>query len=155
MDTVFAIQICSSSFTVDDICAAKKVMFESLGIVGTYVPHRRRDTGGKKTLEDIIDILRENEQVMPEFVHYSATADDLVQYIHEKTGYSLRVFQLRSRHYVHFSSFVVRVPRPLQETITCAGFWPMGVVFRRFRGNLPNSTPDLMAKRGHTVSSPK
>jgi hypothetical protein len=359
MDTVSAIQICSSSFTVDDICAAKKVLFESLGIVGTYVPHRRGDTAGKKTLEDIIDILRENEQVMPEFVatgvsrlpsyipdhvdvgcllkdivalkaslaeiltkfeasqatitelrnevnslrnsapvsrsqasnfkcndclgtsvnvsassvesvslrvadtarvaaaapppacpprarpppassksrhryadvvagqpvavnrrsapsrvpeagvppkekpprtdmdkegftlvsskrklrksqcgtaepvgsglrvatpskalyvsrlHYSATADDLVQYIHQKTGYSLRVFQLRSRHYVHFSSFVVRVPRPLQETIACAGFWPMGVVFRRFRGNLPNSTPDLMAKRSHTVSSPK
>lgn len=88
-------------------------------------------------------------------LHYTATADDVVEYIRQKTGFSLRVFQLRSRHYVHFSSFVVRVPRPLQETVACADFWPKGVVFRRFRGNLPNPTPEMTMQRGHAVSSPK
>lgn len=88
-------------------------------------------------------------------LHHTATADDVVEYVRQKTSFSLRVFQLRSRHYVHFSSFVVRVPRPLQETIACADFWPKGVVFRRFRGNLPNPTPEMTMQRGHAVSSPK
>ncbi|XP_061706800.1 uncharacterized protein LOC133517484 [Cydia pomonella] len=74
-------------------------------------------------------------------LHYSAVADEVVEYVRRKTGYTLRVHQLQSRHYVHFSSFVVRVPRPLQDTIASADFWPNGVVFRRFRGNLPNPTP--------------
>jgi hypothetical protein len=88
-------------------------------------------------------------------LHYSATADEVVEYVRQKTGHSLRVFQLRSRHYVHFSSFVVRVPRPLQGTIACAEFWPKGVVFRQFRGNLPNPAPEMSTQRGHAVSSPK
>jgi hypothetical protein len=80
----------------------------------------------------------------------------VVDYVRLKTGFSLRVFQLRSRHYVHFSSFVVRVPRPLQEAIACADFWPKGVVFRRFRGNLPNpNTPEMTMQRGQAVLSPE
>ncbi|XP_063537549.1 uncharacterized protein LOC134746908 [Cydia strobilella] len=55
-------------------------------------------------------------------LHYTASAAEAVEYVHQKTGYTLRVFQLRSRHYVHFNSFVVRVPRSLQGTIKCADF---------------------------------
>ncbi|XP_063629477.1 uncharacterized protein LOC134800847 [Cydia splendana] len=40
-------------------------------------------------------------------LHVSATADDVVEYLRKKTCYELKVFQLRSRHYVHFSSFVL------------------------------------------------
>ncbi|XP_061723874.1 uncharacterized protein LOC133530068 [Cydia pomonella] len=355
MDVATAVQMKSraSSFTVEDICEAKQVLCKSLGIVGTYVPHRRGDETGKKTLEDIMKILRENEGRIPDFVatgilpscdpdqvdirclskeivalrttlaeviskfeaslvtiaelrneiinlrnaptrsaasnfkngnrpdtgvesvslrvadtvkcaaraaapparpprvrpppitksrqrayadvagqpvaanrvnaptkvygtrtpvkekstptdvdkegftlverkrkarraprktlcgtaepvnsclrvttpskalyvsrlHYSAVADEVVEYVRRKTGYTLRVHQLQSRHYVHLSSFVVRVPRPLQDTIASADFWPKGVVFRRFRGNLPNPTPSQTTLRSHAVtSSPK
>ncbi|XP_063391808.1 uncharacterized protein LOC134677302 [Cydia fagiglandana] len=70
MDAVTAVQMNSraSSFTVEDICEAKKVLCQSLGVVGTYVPHRRGDEAGKKSLEDIMKILRENEHRIPEFV---------------------------------------------------------------------------------------
>ncbi|XP_063367169.1 uncharacterized protein LOC134655661 [Cydia amplana] len=88
-------------------------------------------------------------------LHYTATAPEVVEYVHQKTGYTLRVFQLRSRHYVHFNSFVVRVPRPLQGTIECADFWPKGVVFRRFRGKLPNPTQEQPMQRSHAVLSTK
>ncbi|XP_063630380.1 uncharacterized protein LOC134801712 [Cydia splendana] len=74
MDTVSAVQICSSSFSVEDICAAKKVLHESLGIAGTYVPHRRGDETGKKTLENIINVLRENEDRIPEFTTTGASS---------------------------------------------------------------------------------
>ncbi|XP_063617224.1 uncharacterized protein LOC134790385 [Cydia splendana] len=57
-------------------------------------------------------------------LHVSATADDVVEYLRKKTRYELKVFQLRSRHCVHFSSFVVRVPRPLLEAIASTDFWP-------------------------------
>ncbi|XP_063375083.1 uncharacterized protein LOC134662742 [Cydia amplana] len=74
MDTISAVQICSSSFSVEDICAAKKVLHEALGISGTYVPHRRGDETGKKTLEDIIRVLRENEDRIPEFATTGASS---------------------------------------------------------------------------------
>ncbi|XP_063394654.1 uncharacterized protein LOC134679603 [Cydia fagiglandana] len=74
MDTVSAVQICSSSFSVEDICAAKKVLHESLGIAGTYIPHRRGDETGKKTLENIINVLRENEDRIPEFATTGASS---------------------------------------------------------------------------------
>ncbi|XP_063545713.1 uncharacterized protein LOC134753705 [Cydia strobilella] len=70
MDAVTAVQMSSraSSFAVEDICAAKQVLCQSLGIVGTYVPHRRGDEAGKKSLEDIMKILSENKDRIPEFV---------------------------------------------------------------------------------------
>ncbi|XP_063388292.1 uncharacterized protein LOC134674166 [Cydia fagiglandana] len=61
-------------------------------------------------------------------LHYSAVADEVVEYVRRKTGFTLRVHQLQSRHYVHFSSFVVRVPRSLQDTIASADFWPKDVL---------------------------
>ncbi|XP_048003142.1 uncharacterized protein LOC125239556 [Leguminivora glycinivorella] len=70
MDAKTAVQMNSraSSFTIDDICEAKQVLCQSLGIAGTYVPHRRGDENGQKTLEDIKKILRENQDRIPEFV---------------------------------------------------------------------------------------
>ncbi|KAI8428905.1 hypothetical protein MSG28_007538 [Choristoneura fumiferana] len=72
-----------------------------------------------------------------------------------KSGYTLRVFQLQSRHYVHFSSFVVRVPRLLMGTIASAAFWPKDVVFRRFQGTMPlvNATSGTEAFCGGTLVS--
>ncbi|XP_063627531.1 uncharacterized protein LOC134799083 isoform X2 [Cydia splendana] len=85
-------------------------------------------------------------------LHVSATADDVVEYLRKKTRYELKVFKLRSRHYVHFSSFVVRVPRLLLEAIASTDFWPKGVIFRRFRGNLPNPTPEQVTPQQKTAS---
>ncbi|XP_063366317.1 uncharacterized protein LOC134654777 [Cydia amplana] len=70
MDAATAVQMSSraSSFTVEDICEAKEVLCKSLGIAGTYVPHRRGDEAGKKSLEDIMKILRENKDRIPGFV---------------------------------------------------------------------------------------
>ncbi|KAI8427481.1 hypothetical protein MSG28_002014 [Choristoneura fumiferana] len=56
-------------------------------------------------------------------------AETAIIYVRRKSGYTLRVFQLQSRQYVHFSSFVVRVPRLLMGTIASAAFWPKDVVF--------------------------
>ncbi|XP_047998139.1 uncharacterized protein LOC125235584 [Leguminivora glycinivorella] len=70
MDAAAAFRMSSraSRFSVDDIREAKRVLCESLGIAGTYVPHRRGDETGKKSLEDIKKILKEYKDRIPEFV---------------------------------------------------------------------------------------
>ncbi|XP_045493425.1 uncharacterized protein LOC123692696 [Colias croceus] len=70
-------------------------------------------------------------------VHYCTKTEDVVEYLHAKTGLSLRVERLESRHKVSFNSFVVRVPTAKLSVYMDEGFWPQGVVFRRFRGRIP------------------
>ncbi|XP_063634857.1 uncharacterized protein LOC134805492 [Cydia splendana] len=56
-------------------------------------------------------------------LHVSATADDVVEYLRKNTRYELKVFQLRSRHYVHFRSFVERgILRTLASLYDPCGF---------------------------------
>ncbi|KAI8423738.1 hypothetical protein MSG28_012769 [Choristoneura fumiferana] len=67
---------------------------------------------------------------------------DVVEYVRRKSGYTLRMFQLQSRHYVHFSSFVVRVPRLLMGTIASPTFWPKDVVI---------ITESLVFRHSHSI----
>lgn len=73
-------------------------------------------------------------------LHHSTTAEDVVQYVKVKTNWTLRVVRLESRHNVNFKSFVIRVPTQHLQTCLKEDFWPKGVVYRRFRGRLRDTT---------------
>lgn len=72
-------------------------------------------------------------------LHYTTKAENIVEYVKVKTNFMLRVERLESRHNVNFVSFVVRVPTAKLSTFMQEEFWPKGVVFRRFRGRLPDT----------------
>ncbi|XP_022823589.1 uncharacterized protein LOC111365127 [Spodoptera litura] len=81
-------------------------------------------------------------------LHHSTKAEDVVEYLRVKTNWILRVEKLESRHNINFKSFVVRVPTHDLETFLKEQFWPKGIVYRRFRGRLRdtsqrNTTPSL------------
>ncbi|XP_072938405.1 uncharacterized protein [Epargyreus clarus] len=57
MDEVSIIQICKTNFTREEICSAKNLVFESLGM-SDRMPSRRKDEKGEKGLQDIINILK-------------------------------------------------------------------------------------------------
>ncbi|XP_075990137.1 uncharacterized protein LOC142985777 [Anticarsia gemmatalis] len=73
-------------------------------------------------------------------LHYSTKAENIVEYVQLKSNFKLRVDQLQSCHNVNFNSFVVRVPTEHLSTFMKEEFWPRGVVFRRYRGRLPDTT---------------
>lgn len=73
-------------------------------------------------------------------LHHSTSAAQIVEYIRSKTNFTLRVERLESRHNTNFKSFMVRVPSHHIETFLEEKFWPKGVVFRRFRGRLRDTT---------------
>ncbi|KAI5637063.1 hypothetical protein NE865_10244 [Phthorimaea operculella] len=272
-----AIQLCSTYFSVDDICKAKALLCEWLKLNAKCVPHRTGDENGKKSLQDIMNILKETDhQKVPVFVrathkklpneldqqdvtrllrdfriletkletadndkrrrrkienrppkplaasaandkglakfplfeptlnkrsdqvdadgftlvekkrrrqprqnkcgtapveaniplraftprtslyvsrlHDTTTKQDVLDYIfaRHKAGVfkdtprlGVYVEPLESRHWVGFNSFVVRVPTATLSVFTSPEFWPQGVVFRRFRGKLPLTSPPL------------
>ncbi|CAH1636245.1 unnamed protein product [Spodoptera littoralis] len=72
-------------------------------------------------------------------LHYSTKVEEIVEYIQIKTNYTLRVLKLESHHSVNFNSFVVRVPSVDLPKFMTPEFWPKGVVFRRFRGRIPDT----------------
>ncbi|KAI5640714.1 hypothetical protein NE865_07032 [Phthorimaea operculella] len=64
-----AIQLCSTYFSVDDICKAKALLCEWLKLNAKCVPHRTGNENGKKSLQDIMNILKEtNHQKVPVFL---------------------------------------------------------------------------------------
>ncbi|XP_047023719.1 uncharacterized protein LOC124632796 [Helicoverpa zea] len=72
-------------------------------------------------------------------LHHSTKVEEIVEYIRVKTNWTLRVERLEPRHNTNFKSFVVRVPTQHLDMFQEA-FWPKGVVFRRFRGRLRDTT---------------
>ena len=81
-------------------------------------------------------------------LHHSTKVEEVVEYVRVKTNWTLRVVELESRHNTNFKSFVVRVPTHHVETFLKEEFWPKGVLFRRFRGRLRdtsqrNTTPSF------------
>uniref|UniRef100_A0A2A4JRK1 Uncharacterized protein n=1 Tax=Heliothis virescens TaxID=7102 RepID=A0A2A4JRK1_HELVI len=95
-------------------------------------------------------LLRPAVPVTPLYVsrlHYSTKAEEIVEYIQIKTKLTLRVQKLESRHNADFNAFVVRVPTEHLSKYMDPEFWPKGVVFRRFRGRIPDTarytTPTL------------
>ncbi|KAI5631601.1 hypothetical protein NE865_15687 [Phthorimaea operculella] len=83
-------------------------------------------------------------------LHDTTTKQDVLDYIfaRHKAGVfkdtprlGVYVEPLESRHWVDFNSFVVRVPTATLSVFTSPEFWPQGVVFRRFRGKLPLTSP--------------
>ena len=87
-------------------------------------------------------LLRPAVPVTPLYVSrlfYSTKAEEIVEYIRVKSKFTLRVQRLESRHTVNFNSFVVRVPTEHLSTFMNEEFWPKGVVFRRFRGRIPDT----------------
>lgn len=80
-------------------------------------------------------------------LHDSTKAEEIVEFIKIKAKLHLKVEQLHSQHRVDFKSYVVRVPTEHLSTLMKEEFWPRGVVYRRFRGRLPDSarhtTPSL------------
>lgn len=84
-------------------------------------------------------------------LHYTTKEENLVQYILMKTKFTVRVQPLESRHNVNFKSFVVRVPTDNLAVFIKEDFWPRGVMYRKFRGRLRDtssqlSTPTLRAQ---------
>ncbi|KAL0871082.1 hypothetical protein ABMA27_004887 [Loxostege sticticalis] len=73
-------------------------------------------------------------------LHYTTKAEQVVEYVQKKTNTLLRVVKLESSRNVNFNSFVIRVPTEMLATFTKEEFWPKGVVFRRFRGRLRDTT---------------
>ncbi|KAF9820493.1 hypothetical protein SFRURICE_009912 [Spodoptera frugiperda] len=80
-------------------------------------------------------------------LHDSTKAEEIVEFIKIKAKLHLKVEQLHSQHRVDFKSYVVRVPTEHLSTLMKEEFWPRGVVYRRFRGRLPDTarhtTPSL------------
>ncbi|KAF9805151.1 hypothetical protein SFRURICE_013344 [Spodoptera frugiperda] len=80
-------------------------------------------------------------------LHDSTKVEEIVEFIKIKAKLHLKVEQLHSQHRVDFKSFVVRVPTAHLSTLMKEEFWPRGVVYRRFRGRLPDTarhtTPSL------------
>lgn len=73
-------------------------------------------------------------------VHYAVQTKAVEDYLKTKTGLSLRVEKLDSRHNLSFCSFMVRVPSQHLSTYLSEEFWPKGVKFRRFTGRLQGDT---------------
>ncbi|KAF9798982.1 hypothetical protein SFRURICE_011621 [Spodoptera frugiperda] len=73
-------------------------------------------------------------------LHHTTTVEQIVEYVRFKTNWTLRVEKLESRHNTNFKSFMVRVPTQHFETLIKEEFWPKGVVYRRFRGRLRDTT---------------
>lgn len=87
-------------------------------------------------------LLRPAVPVTPLYVsrlHYSTKAEEIGEYIQIKTKWTVRVERLESRHNVNFNSFVVRVPTEHLSKFISPEFWPKGVIFRRFRGRIPDT----------------
>uniref|UniRef100_A0A2A4JS89 Uncharacterized protein n=2 Tax=Heliothis virescens TaxID=7102 RepID=A0A2A4JS89_HELVI len=81
-------------------------------------------------------------------LHHSTKVEEVVEYLRVKTSWTLRVERLEPSHKTNFKSFVVRVPTHSLEKFLKEDFWPMGVMYRRFRGQLRdtsqrNTTPTL------------
>ncbi|XP_022824467.1 uncharacterized protein LOC111354990 [Spodoptera litura] len=72
-------------------------------------------------------------------LHHSMTVENVVEYIRELTGLTLRVERLEPRYKMNYESFVVRVPSDYLHIFLDEEFWPTGVVYRRFRGRLHNT----------------
>lgn len=73
-------------------------------------------------------------------LHWSTKVEEVVDYVRSKSNFTLRVERLQSHHKSNFNSFVIRVPTHHLSTFMKEDFWPQGIVFRRFRGRLPNDT---------------
>ncbi|KAF9791639.1 hypothetical protein SFRURICE_020038 [Spodoptera frugiperda] len=73
-------------------------------------------------------------------LHHTTTVEQIVEYVRSKTNWTLRVEKLESRHNTNFKSFMVRVPTHHFETFLKEEFWPKGVIYRRFRGRLRDTT---------------
>lgn len=68
MDEISIIQICKSNFTSEEIGVAKKLLYESAGKIDR-MPARRLDEKGEKSLQDIINLLKETDpDDVPSFV---------------------------------------------------------------------------------------
>ncbi|XP_022834947.1 uncharacterized protein LOC111362504 [Spodoptera litura] len=83
-------------------------------------------------------------------LHYTTKVEEIVEYIRVKSKFVMRVERLESRHNTNFNSFVVRVPTEHLSILMKEEFWPKCVVFRRFRGRIPDTerhtTPILRVK---------
>ncbi|KAI5644935.1 hypothetical protein NE865_02909 [Phthorimaea operculella] len=67
-DISIIIQNCATFYTVSEICMAKAQLCEALNISAKCVPHRTGDEKGKKSLQDIIKILKEiDRDSLPKF----------------------------------------------------------------------------------------
>ncbi|KAJ8714251.1 hypothetical protein PYW08_007871 [Mythimna loreyi] len=73
-------------------------------------------------------------------LHHSTKVEEVVEYMRVKTNWTLRVERLDSRHDINFKSFVIRVPTQQLQTFLREEFWPKGVLYRRFRGRLRDTT---------------
>ncbi|PZC77592.1 hypothetical protein B5X24_HaOG203215 [Helicoverpa armigera] len=82
-------------------------------------------------------IMQPNTPVYISRLHYTTKAEDIVEYVRQKLKYAPRVQLLESRHNANFKAFVVRVPTCFLHLLLDENFWPQDVVFRRFRGQVP------------------
>ncbi|CAH0698690.1 unnamed protein product [Spodoptera exigua] len=73
-------------------------------------------------------------------LHHSTKVEEVVEYMRVKTNWTLRVELLEPRHKTNFKSFVVRVPTHHLEKFLKDEFWPKGVMYRRFRGQLRDTS---------------
>ncbi|XP_022824478.1 uncharacterized protein LOC111354998 [Spodoptera litura] len=104
-------------------------------------PHCRNQRGtAPKEPDMVLRPATPTTQLYLSRLHHSMTVEDVVKYIRELTGWTLRVERLESRYKMNYKSFVVRVPSDHLDTFLKEEFWPTGVVYRRFRGRLRNTS---------------
>ncbi|XP_026727703.1 uncharacterized protein LOC113493869 [Trichoplusia ni] len=87
--------------------------------------------------EQLVRAAQSNTPVYISRLHYSVKRESIVEYVHQKLKYTLRVQELESNRNVNFKAFVVRVPNCFLHLVLNEDFWPQNVVFRRFRGQVP------------------
>ena len=112
-------------------------------------PQNNKNRCGKAPTEPNANLraAKPNTPVYISRLHYTTKADDIAEYVRQKTRYMPRVVLLESRRNVNFKAFVVRVPNCFLPLVMEEDFWPQGVVFRRFRGQVPqDSTKTICAK---------
>ena len=102
-------------------------------------PNSCKNRCGKATLEpnDKLRAAKPNTPVYISRLHYTTDAEDIVTYVRQRLKYAPRVQLLESHRNVNFKAFVVRIPTCYLHLVMEESFWPQGVVFRRFRGQVP------------------
>lgn len=68
MDEISILQICKTNFKREEICSSKELLYRTLG-KADLMPSRRRDEKGERSLQDIINLLKETDpDDVPAFV---------------------------------------------------------------------------------------
>ncbi|XP_026743671.1 uncharacterized protein LOC113505251 [Trichoplusia ni] len=137
------VSVCASAVPLHNLVPQPRNRADEDGFVTVLKRKHRKRTNqnccGKAPVEPQTRVraAQPNTPVYISRLHYSIRAEDIADYVRQKVRYAPRVQLLESRRNVNFKAFVVRVPNCFLHLVMDDNFWPQGVVFRRFRGQIP------------------